>query len=188
MSTLEIHMGKFIDSIKSAIYQENWYAALTIAVTLPDICCRLDGTKPDNYSREPYIKWFDKYVGDKYRYKVSSLNKEFTRINGNNAYALRCAFLHDGSGDLEGHKARDENLNINEILFLIPENLEEKWGEIKVTFSEGVDGNRLILNIEHYCRRIIEGVEKWILEYKGNDNVLNRLSKMIKISTINELS
>jgi len=54
----------FIEALEKSIANENWYSALIVAVTLPDICCSVDGTKPDKNSRDPYVKWFDKYIHD----------------------------------------------------------------------------------------------------------------------------
>ena len=69
--SLRENFNRFYNSLQKSIEDENWYSALVLAVTLPDICCTLDeskvmvsNNKAHINSNEAYIKWFDKYIND----------------------------------------------------------------------------------------------------------------------------
>lgn len=128
---------------------------------MPDICCRIDGTKEETRGKGPYIQWFNKYVGYAYKVNLPNLSLEFFYLNGDNAYSPRCAFLHDGTGDLSSQHATDKELNIDEIAFVIPEVYD---CGMKSSFAGSIVERKLILNVELYCHHIIDGVEAWILE------------------------
>lgn len=180
-SVLEIRIEEFISSIEKALDNQNWHAALTTAVTLPDICCRLDGTKPGDHSRIPYSKWFDHYVsGDKLDSPFRDEPLFFN--NGSNAYAFRCAFLHNGDGDLLSHRARDANLDIDAFEFVVDDTAKKNESGVTLVFSAGIDDRKLVLNIEVYCNGIVQGVRRWLEDYKGVEDVQERARKMIEFT------
>ncbi len=60
------------DSIDLAISNENWYAALLAALTLPDICGAIEypqfkKVKTNGIITNRYTKWFDDFVGEDYK-------------------------------------------------------------------------------------------------------------------------
>ena len=55
---LEDRLRPYCDALDKGIEDENWYLALMAALTLPDICTSLEGSK----DKDDYIKWFDTYV------------------------------------------------------------------------------------------------------------------------------
>src|SRR4030066_211862 len=91
-------MKNILKSIENSLQNKNWYSALILSLILPDICGKLENTSKS--SSERYPEWFDKYLGKKYNGFLS----------GNNCYALRCSFLHEGSGNIEKQRAK-ENLD-----------------------------------------------------------------------------
>lgn len=185
MNSLEYQMAKFIGSINQAIEDKNWYATLSLAVTLPDICSRLDGTKTGKKSMASYVNWFDNYVGKEYKVRIHGKKDDIVFLNGKHAYALRCAFLHDGAGDLLNHWAMDKNLNTDEIAFAIPKDKKEDK-DVQVNFSAGVEGRTLILNIVTYCEFINQGVESWLKKFHSNKDVIGKAEKMIVIKPLEE--
>lgn len=68
-------------------------SAITLALTLPDICGARMYPYEKNSSRR-YAAWFDQYVAANYR---SSSEEHECYFNGNDCYQLRCVFLHEGS-------------------------------------------------------------------------------------------
>ncbi|WP_131853444.1 hypothetical protein [Bosea sp. BK604] len=88
-------MREFVTAARDALAARNHYAALTLALTLPDMACSLES--PDGRtSGAQYATWFDRWVGPRYR-KV---------LDGSDCYALRCALLHNGVDGIEDQKAR----------------------------------------------------------------------------------
>lgn len=87
-------MKNFVDAVRKAIRDKNWYEALFIALTLPDICGKIDDSDKGS-GRIRYSRWFEKYM------------KEYNGfLSGNDCYELRCALLHKVS-DKTGAKTRD---------------------------------------------------------------------------------
>ncbi|WP_225770559.1 hypothetical protein [Inquilinus sp. Marseille-Q2685] len=144
-------MQRYINAIEASLSSENWYAALGIALMMPDVCSGLEEGYGRGRSR--YIEWFDTYMLRKYTYN-HAISGPIIFLNGRNCYALRCAYLHQGSEDLSQHEVR-ENLD-----------------RIKFTTSGthcGRINNLLILNVHEFCRDICESVREWILNRMSID-------------------
>lgn len=63
-----------ISEIRRALNLELYNCALATALTLPDICGKVEF--PNEYSRERYTKWFDKYVRDQFTAVATKLPEE----------------------------------------------------------------------------------------------------------------
>lgn len=184
---LKDNFEPFSNSLKQAIQDENWYAALITAVTLPDICCTLDGTKKGKHSKDPYIVWFNKYVG-KYHYEVQGYASEIkpnlkVYINGNNAYSLRCDVLHQGGTDLTSHSSTDSELGYQKIEFIFPNEIPIKilTNEFFSDISALEIGSTLYLNVKTYCNSILTGVLIWLDDQENKYQTKIKSEKLIKI-------
>lgn len=84
---------KICDEIESCLRNENYIAALTLALTIPDICGRAEFP---NYSKpsKRYISWYNSYFHMIY---FQEEYKDFPVINGAIIYDLRCEMLHSGN-------------------------------------------------------------------------------------------
>ena len=156
-------MDHLISSINRSIKDKNWYGALAISLSIPDICSKInDGTKTTG---KKYASWFNEYVGIHYQSnypepllqkvleystKEDYLNLKKPRLTGNDCYALRCAYLHEGIGEISTQRAREV---LDEILFVEPSNEMELHGSIV--------NNKLILRIDEFCSHILAGAEAW---------------------------
>jgi hypothetical protein len=158
-------MVRFTNAVRSAIEQKNWYSALTLSLTLPDICGKLES--PTVKSGERYIAWWDKYLLENYTVK-SPLNKIF--LSGSDAYALRCAYLHEGGDDVSEQKAQDA---LTRFIFIEP----PASGTIHCNLSN----TALQLQVNIFCADICEGVDKWIIDTKDNKDIQERARKLLNI-------
>lgn len=79
-------------------------AALTSALTLPDICAKAmyQDLSGKMHNKERYIKWYEENIGQYER----SLFKEghFPYLSGELAYSLRCSLLHEGNPNIDNDK------------------------------------------------------------------------------------
>lgn len=91
-----------IDHIKVALKVGAYEAALALALTLPDICAKVENGKSTT-SGNDYIAWVDKYVN----FKVLSFcsDTQQAEMDGTLVYALRCAFLHCGNDQIKDQNA-----------------------------------------------------------------------------------
>jgi len=98
-------MQRFIDAVTNGIQQKNWYGALGMALTLPDICGRLEN--PNMASEKRFVAWWDKYLLATYTKNIGPKRIAHVFLSGADAYALRCSYLHEGSGETLNQRARD---------------------------------------------------------------------------------
>jgi len=100
-----VSLQRFTDAVRKAIAAENYYAALALALTLPDMCVKLTTGRT---SGAKYAAWIEKYMpGDYWRLGAQGFEAAFKLLNytppkfvPEDFYALRCAYLHEGSGDI----------------------------------------------------------------------------------------
>ena len=85
-------MQHFFIAIEQALQSGNYYAALTTALALPDICGWIEN--PSIGSKARYVAWFEKYVQDKYTRQPGYVVAGLVFLSGSDCYALRCAYLH----------------------------------------------------------------------------------------------
>ena len=174
------------DSIKQSLSNKNWYSAIAIALTIPDICSTINDGKQSNGKK--YAGWFDKYVGVNYRkegfpdWMVKRIKEHGTEehvrialselyLTGNDCYALRCAFLHEGKGSIIEQRAREI---LDEIKFVEPNG--------QFVLHKSIQNNKIILHIDLFCNHILEGIEEWIKQLSTEQKY--RLKSFLKVKNI----
>jgi len=169
-TVLEQKINNFTCAVKKAIQHENWYAALAIALTLPDICGKLQN--PSLGSTKRYIGFFNDFLKPKYVYKIGALQREHEFLNGNDMYALRCSFLHSGTVDISSERIQEA---LNKYAFLKPDKVNRQ-----VVHMNQI-GNTLQLQIDKFCLEVIAGVDIWLKSYKNDEEIQARANSMIDI-------
>lgn len=161
-------MNTFIEAIKKAIEDRNWYGALFMALTLPDICGKIEHTTLSSPRR--YKNWFDRYMSAKYKHN------EIVFLSSDDCYALRCAVLHKGSDDITKQHAQKI---LERFIFMT--------GGPHCTYMQDnyVNGQRiktsLQLRVDKFCEDICGSAEKWLKDTSGNIAVMSRIQDTIKI-------
>jgi hypothetical protein len=157
-----------IDKIKTsvliALENKNYYAALVLSVTIPDICGKLE--YPEKSSKERFKLWFDRYL--KHFYEKEVCGKKNIFMTASDCYALRCSILHEANEDITNQKSQDTLR--------------------KIKFQEGVSVHRLRtyknvlgLSVDLFCREICFGVDSWLNDIIDNKEVVERINLMLKI-------
>lgn len=131
-------MRHLINAIEESLESDNWYAALTLTLTLPDICGKISF---DHISgKQRYAEWFTKYVGDKYT----------PLLSGEDCYALRCAFLHEGTAFTGNQKAKK---SIENFIFVASNSTK---------LHLNILAGSLQLDVVTFCKDICIGVREWM--------------------------
>lgn len=149
-------MERFTEAVLLALNNQNWYGALLIAITLPDICGSLENPNTKK-SKEHYVNWYDRYLLEKY----TSGGTVF--LSGDDCYAFRCSYLHQGVDDITMQKARKI---YDRFHFVIPYNgchIHRNYGEYEGTYI-------LQLQVDIFCMDICAGVDKWVKEVVNNSS------------------
>lgn len=177
-------MKHLTDSVKLSLENRNWYSAIAVSLMLPDICSKItDGQKG---SGRKYAEWFDNYVGYLYKSNYSENQIEMARIHnspnlegmirgtklsGNDCYALRCAYLHEGLGEITEQRAREI---LDEIKFLEPNYQFNMHGSIV--------NNKLVLHIDEFCQHILDGIDTWVNSL--DEDQIQRLNSFMTVKNI----
>ncbi len=177
-------MKHLTDSIEFSLQTKNWYSAIAVSLTLPDICSKISYNEKSNGKK--YADWFDKYIEHFYRTNYSQNQLEMakkygasnyagmvkgTKLSGHDCYALRCAYLHEGLGEITTQRAREI---LDEIKFLEP--------NYQLNMHGSIVNNKLILHIDEFCGHILQGVEKWKKDV--NEEQSDRLNSFLKVKDI----
>ncbi|MGB3161537.1 MAG: hypothetical protein WBA84_09855 [Carnobacterium sp.] len=156
----------YTDSVKKSLKEENWTAALSLSLIIPDMCSNLEYFDLKEVGIR-YRKWFDNYLHGEY-------NDWHPMMSAYDFYALRCAYLHAGESDISGNKQRKI---VDEFKFMAP---KVNDGIFSGSHKIKID-NYLILRVDLFCLEICEAVKKWISKNKDNKKVQIGVSKIIEI-------
>jgi hypothetical protein len=97
-------MKRFTDAGRQAIKDGNLYAALSLALTLPDVCSSLERPGPSKPQKR-YKRWCEKWFVPKFTRGKNPLTGEpMIFVRAEDIFQLRCSIVHSGSADIEPTK------------------------------------------------------------------------------------
>jgi len=155
-------MDNIIKSIENSLQNKNWYSALVLSLILPDVCAKLEDNGKSSSVRYP--EWFNTYLGKKYDGFLS----------GNDCYSLRCAFLHEGSSNIETQKAKDV---LDHFVFVANGAHCNRFSNCHFGDPKYDGKDFLQLSVNNFCQDMIKATKQWL-----NDRSINKnLSDMLEI-------
>ena len=160
-------MRHLIDSVRAAVVNRNWYAALSMALSLPDVCAKLEDPTQDGSQRR-YAGWFDRNLAATYQRTVGEATHTF--LSGPDCYALRCAFSHAGDFNISEQLARHV-LDAFVFVAVNPGSL------IRMNHMNG----RLQLQVDLFCEEICEAVERWLAGAGASPEVQARIAALPQV-------
>ena len=109
---------QLIEDINRALDNNTYFAALSLALTLPDICGK--AKYPDAGNGRRYIDWFDEYIGQ-YEQCLCDHCKETQSpyLSGEVVYNLRNSLLHQGTPNINSEKIKNEANRVDEFVLVI---------------------------------------------------------------------
>ncbi|HHS9530466.1 TPA: hypothetical protein ACTW0H_001333 [Raoultella ornithinolytica] len=177
-------MHQLLSSIELSLEKGNWFGALFIAISLPDICGATEDVVKGNGAR--YKEWFNRYL--KPRYDPENMYEQMLIVSpemlktlsqhlketwkkkaplvtftAEDCWSLRNACLHEGVDENKLKKFR-----------ITPPSGE---GEVHMNSFQGV----LQLDVVLLCNDIINAVHQWLDDMKQKPDVMAKIEKMIKI-------
>lgn len=161
-------MENFLLAVLDSMRTKNWYAALGMALILPDICGRLEN--PNSTSKERYVAWYDKWMRSKYTRGVGPNRKEKVFLSGSDCYALRCAILHEGRDDIAEQRAREA---ISSFRFNTPHPF--------IHMHCNLVNSILQLQVDEFCQDICDATCAWIANNDKNKDVSERSKSLLAI-------
>jgi hypothetical protein len=149
-------IANFVGAIRDSVASGNWYSALALALTMPDICGRID--TPGAASQARYVPWFNRYIKPRYEFATGASLVNHTFLSGEDCYALRCAYLHQGEFDLAGQRARQA---LEKFVFVEPPG----GGSVMHCNQRG---KLLQLQVDIFCEHVCLGVDTWLHDIAAN--------------------
>ena len=106
---------RLIDDINKALDNDCFFSALSLALTLPDICGKAKYPNEKSTTKR-YIDWYDEYIGA-YEQCPGEEGK-MPYLSGEVVYSLRCSFLHQGNPNIEREKIQEECCKVDHFTLL----------------------------------------------------------------------
>jgi hypothetical protein len=173
-------MVHLLASVRRAVADQNWYAALSMALTLPDICGKLED--PTKGSKARFVAWYNAHLKPKYAGPMVPPAPP-ALLSGEDCYALRCAYLHEGEMDVSAQAARDI---LDRFIFISP-SADGSVFHNNLVRNPRTNQNILVLHVDRFCEDVCQAVEAWIVRVHGDVNILAQLGNLPLIRTRDEM-
>lgn len=152
---------RIIKEIESSLINDNFLAALGLALTLPDICGKAEYPNEGRTSVR-YKDWYNEYVGkyerppDIYSNDDPSrvVNDDMPYMSGEIVYSLRNCFLHQGTPSIDKDKIHEPRCQVTHFTLTIASAMN--GGSSSVSHNCFMDGERrtLEINIVNLCCKL----------------------------------
>ena len=148
-----------INEIRTALDAQLYNCALALALTLPDICAKVEYHNRPNWRKgKKYQEWFDNYAKQKFTYRTTRVPSNetiyVTTMDGETCWALRCAVLHAGNYNVSS-KSKYEKIGIH-----------AHRADGLCFEHEVVDGKRIEVDVTLFCRNICVAAETYYQSIK----------------------
>ncbi|SEI89252.1 hypothetical protein SAMN04488127_0723 [Bhargavaea ginsengi] len=145
-------MENMLNEIEKGLEAGVYHLALGMTLCIPDICAALQSNNGET-KKNKYVNWYDQYVGDK------------VRMSANDCYYFRCAFLHQG-------RTEHKDSQYRKIIFIEPTSI--------LTLHNNVLNDVLNIDIQIFCRVIIDAARNWYEEQKDTKNYKSNFEHSFK--------
>ncbi|QGZ61643.1 hypothetical protein [Paraburkholderia acidisoli] len=163
-------MEHLTDAVRAAVREENWYGALVLALTLPDICGALE--QPEERNGPRYMRWCSRFLSPIYTQEIGHPPQRTVFLNANDAWKLRNAIVHDGSAQLRADEVKDV---LHRVSFA---SAGPHRGRVNVNGRD-----HLVLVVADFCNDMIRAVDEWRETVAENEAVQIRISGLLEIHT-----
>ncbi len=162
---------RIIDDVYKCLDSEAYIAALSLALTIPDICGLAEYGKKCRVGKR-YAQWYDEYI-TKYEIpasKDSSYN--FPVFSGEVVYLLRCKMLHQGTPNVDYSDVSNEDNKVDKLVVEYSKDSFYYGGSVSIYHDNisNLTQKTFTLNLNNICIKICRAAEGY---YKGNKEKFN---------------
>ncbi len=158
-------MDHLVAGVREAVERECWYAALSLALMIPDACAAIE--RPGNgITGDRYATWVDTYFAP----HVTAGGVPF--LTGRELYRLRCRFLHQAEFWLSDRAPQDADSGramfevLNEIILYVCEmDVVPSRGMSETATSRTTSYSVAVRDV---CEWICLATEAWLLHARVN--------------------
>ena len=156
-------VNKIIDEIQTCLEQENYIAALTMALTLPDICGKAAEPSLGNGAR--YKKWYKQHIAINDEPK-SVYDADMPYLSEEVMWQLRNSMLHQGNPNVDAKSIKEEQCKIDQFILFVDDPYDS--GLSVVSYGNGlkeITNRKLEVNLVLTCNRICKAAKEY---YENN--------------------
>ena len=163
-------LTRIVNEIRSSIKNENYIAALSLALILPDICGKAEYPNEKNSKR--YKSWYEKYVGYTER-PADPYGADMPYSSSEVIYQLRCSLLHQGNpgiGANEIKNIKEERCKVTHFVLTINDVFDGGTSIVSYVGDDEIRERELKVNIVNICEKLCLVAEEY---YKDNKEKFN---------------
>ena len=165
-------MKRFADAGQKALADQNWYAALSLALTIPDICGSLEDPGPGK-SEKRYVRWCRQWLEPKVTGGPPGHKKVF--LSAEDCYQLRNSLIHSGSVEI----ARKKRMVLDRVEFF-------ESGPHMIWIGGGViDGEKmpsfLQMRADLFSATMFVAAEEWDASVADNPQIQLEKARLLVI-------
>ena len=162
-----------IEDLDLALKRGCLFAALSLALIIPDICGK--AKDPNAGVGKRYIEWFDQYIGNHMRKVFAGDGEKLPYLSGKLVYGLRWAFLHSGSANVESHDEHNyEDFRLDD--FALQTSYRSGPFADVSSMDEITGKTSYIVDIRELCNLLKWSAEAFLR--KEQQEVIDRLEKL----------
>ncbi|HVM77888.1 MAG TPA: hypothetical protein VMU06_02635 [Stellaceae bacterium] len=165
-------MKRFTDAGRLALKDGNLYAALSLALMMPDICASLEDPGQGKSQRR-YVRWCKKWVEPKF----TSPEDGHIFVTAEDCYQLRCSLIHSGSATI----APDKQRAISRFEFFEPA-MRIHLVSVQGAVINGVPQPSFVgLQTDLFSEEMFRGAEEWDAAMIGDAAIQSEKAKLLVI-------
>ena len=172
-------LKRLIDEINTALEHDCYFTALSLALTLPDICGKAE--YPQAGVAKRYIDWYNENVGCTER--CPSIHDEKTPmpyLSGEVVYNLRNSILHQGNPNIDVKKIKAEENKVDRFRLRLQEKNQFDIYADSASVRETFAGNQSLgkeryytVNVRRLCLILTRCAEGFYSEFPEKFNFFN---------------
>jgi len=150
----------YVGDIRRCLENECWFAALSLALALPDICGMAEF--PDRTVTERYITWYDRHVGQELC--SDGMADRTPYPSGEVVYNLRNTFLHQGSPTINSDKVKTPRNQVDQFILMLGDGSKIHTMAMAVeTLDTAV--RTLLVDVSFLCGALCDAAESYSREH-----------------------
>lgn len=158
-------IDKYVNDIRNSLSHKCYFSALALALTLPDICGRVE--YPDTSVAEGYISWYDKYLGNYFAQGKDDLGGNNPWLSGEVIYNLRNTFLHQGSPKITTSKIKEDANRVDRFILILGDGTQIWDSTLSIDIGNGrLKFRTILVELTFLCDSICHSALKYYLNNK----------------------
>ncbi len=167
---------KLLEEIEKALSHDLYFAALSLVLTLPDICGRAE--YPSAGVTKRYITWYNEYIGQYDRCPCDDCKEvQMPYLSGEVVYNLRNSFLHQGTPNIDSSQIKDPSNQLDEFILVVEKKNEFDIYSDASSITESSQGEikhrSYRVNIRRLCMIITLSAKSYYIKNKDKFDFFN---------------